>query len=82
MKKTVVSGIQATGNLHLGNYIGAIQRWQKMQDEYKCLFFLADLHAITTPQKPDALKQSIISTYFWKNQNKPYQGRYIFKKLD
>ncbi|MEJ6594876.1 tryptophan--tRNA ligase [Parasphingorhabdus sp.] len=42
-----VSGIQPTGNLHLGNYLGAIKNWVKMQDEGECLFFLADLHAIT-----------------------------------
>ncbi|WP_299327286.1 tryptophan--tRNA ligase [Parasphingopyxis sp.] len=45
----VVSGIQPTGNLHLGNYLGAIQNWVKMQDEGECLFFLADLHAISMP---------------------------------
>ena len=43
----VVSGIQPTGNLHLGNLLGAILRWVKMQDEAHCLFFLADLHALT-----------------------------------
>ncbi len=45
----VVSGIQPTGNLHLGNYLGAIVNWVKMQDEGECLFFLADLHAISMP---------------------------------
>ncbi|MBA3898527.1 MAG: tryptophan--tRNA ligase [Sphingomonadaceae bacterium] len=47
----VVSGIQPTGNLHLGNYLGAIRNWVRMQDEHPgaCLFFLADLHAITLP---------------------------------
>jgi len=44
-----VSGIQPTGNLHLGNYLGAIKNWVKMQDEGEALFFLADLHAITVP---------------------------------
>ena len=52
MAKRVVSGIQPTGNLHLGNYLGAIRNWVRMQDEVaaeggECLFFLADLHAIT-----------------------------------
>lgn len=45
----VVSGIQPTGNLHLGNYLGAIVNWVKMQNEGECLFFLADLHAISMP---------------------------------
>ena len=51
----VVSGIQPTGNLHLGNYLGAIKNWVKMQDEGECLFFLADLHAITVYNDPKEL---------------------------
>lgn len=53
----IVSGIQPTGNLHLGNYLGAIRNWVRMQDEYtaqghECLYFLADLHAISMPHVP------------------------------
>jgi tryptophanyl-tRNA synthetase len=48
----VVSGIQPTGNLHLGNYLGAIRNWVRMQDEMECLYFLADLHAISMPYEP------------------------------
>jgi tryptophanyl-tRNA synthetase len=55
----VVSGIQPTGNLHLGNYLGAIKRWVEMQDQYECLFFLADLHAITVYQDPVELGANI-----------------------
>ncbi len=51
----VVSGIQPTGNLHLGNYLGAIRNWVKMQDEMECLFFLADLHALSQPHAPSEL---------------------------
>lgn len=51
----VVSGIQPTGNLHLGNYLGAIKNWVKMQDEGECLYFLADLHAITVHNDPKEL---------------------------
>jgi tryptophanyl-tRNA synthetase len=51
----VVSGIQPTGNLHLGNYLGAIKNWVKMQNEGECLFFLADLHAITVYNDPAEL---------------------------
>jgi len=54
----VVSGIQPTGNLHLGNYLGAIVNWVKMQDEGECLFFLADLHAISMPIDPAELSAS------------------------
>jgi tryptophanyl-tRNA synthetase len=55
----IVSGIQPTGNLHLGNYLGAIRRWVRMQDEAECLFFLADLHAITVWNDPDALAANV-----------------------
>ncbi|QQN75091.1 tryptophan--tRNA ligase [Croceicoccus sp. YJ47] len=51
----IVSGIQPTGNLHLGNYLGAIRNWVKLQDEGECFFFLADLHAISMPHDPAQL---------------------------
>ncbi|WP_298289656.1 tryptophan--tRNA ligase [Novosphingobium sp.] len=56
----IVSGIQPTGNLHLGNYLGAIRNWVRMQDEWsakgaQCLYFLADLHAISMPHNPAEL---------------------------
>lgn len=58
--KRVVSGIQPTGNLHLGNYLGAIRNWVRMQDEEPgCLFFLADLHAITVWNDPVELRANI-----------------------
>jgi tryptophanyl-tRNA synthetase len=55
----VVSGIQPTGDLHLGNLLGAILRWVRMQDEAECLFFLADLHALTVDIDPAQLRSSI-----------------------
>ena len=55
----VVSGIQPTGGLHLGNLLGAILRWVRMQDEAECLFFLADLHAITIDVDPGELRSNI-----------------------
>jgi tryptophanyl-tRNA synthetase len=57
--KRVVSGIQPTGNLHLGNYLGAIRRWVKLQDEATCLIFLADLHAITDYNDPAELRANV-----------------------
>jgi tryptophanyl-tRNA synthetase len=54
-----VSGIQPTGNLHLGNYLGAIRNWVRMQDQGDCFFFLADLHAISVWQDPATLRQGI-----------------------
>jgi tryptophanyl-tRNA synthetase len=57
--ETVVSGIRSTGNLHLGNYFGAIRNFIKMQHEHRCYFFIADLHALTTHPKADQFKQSV-----------------------
>jgi tryptophanyl-tRNA synthetase len=55
----VVSGIQPTGGLHLGNLLGAILRWVRMQEEAECLFFLADLHAITVEVDPQQLRSNV-----------------------
>jgi tryptophanyl-tRNA synthetase len=55
----VVSGIQPTGGLHLGNLLGAILRWVRMQDEAECLFFLADLHALTVDGDPAQLRANV-----------------------
>ena len=55
----VVSGIQPTGNLHLGNLLGAILRWVKMQEEAHCLFFLADMHALTVDIDPHELRANV-----------------------
>jgi tryptophanyl-tRNA synthetase len=55
----VLSGIQPTGGLHLGNLLGAILRWVRMQDEAECLFFLADLHAITIDVDPHELRSNV-----------------------
>ena len=56
-KKTILSGIQATGNLTLGNYLGAINNWIKMQDEYDCYYMIADLHSLTVRNDPEVLRQ-------------------------
>ena len=55
----VVSGIRSTGNLHLGNYYGAIQNFVKMQDNYNCFFFIADLHSLTTHPTPENLHGNV-----------------------
>lgn len=57
MNKRIFSGIQPSGNLHLGNYLGAIQNWVKLQDEFDSIFCVVDLHAITVPQDPEELKR-------------------------
>ena len=55
----VVSGIRPTGNLHLGNYFGAVKSFVKMQHEYQCFFFIADWHSLTTHPRPANLHQSV-----------------------
>ena len=56
-KKTILSGIQSTGNLTLGNYLGAINNWIKMQDEYDCYYMIADLHSLTVRNDPETLRK-------------------------
>jgi len=52
----IFSGVQPTGNLHLGNYLGAIRNWVALQKDYDCIFCIVDLHALTLPQDPAQLK--------------------------
>lgn len=59
MKKRVFSGIQPSGDLHIGNYLGALKRWVDSQKEYDNIFCIVDLHAITVPQDPKVLKSKI-----------------------
>jgi tryptophanyl-tRNA synthetase len=58
----IVSGVQPSGHLHLGNYLGMIRPTVALQHEKECLVFMADLHAITVPQDPDALRASVLET--------------------
>ena len=65
-KQRILSGIQPTGNLHLGNYLGAIRNWVDLQKEYDAFLFMADLHAITVPHDPKKLAEntySVAATY-------------------
>ncbi len=57
--ETVVSGIRSTGKLHLGNYYGALSNFVKMQNEYNCFFFIADLHSLTTHPTPHGLQGTV-----------------------
>ena len=56
-KKRILSGVQPSGNLHLGNYLGAIKNFVALQEEYECLYCIVDLHAITVWQEPQKLKE-------------------------
>lgn len=57
--ETVVSGIRSTGNLHLGNYFGAMKNFVRMQEENNCFFFIADYHSLTTHPTPENLRQNV-----------------------
>ena len=55
----VVSGIRPTGHLHLGNYFGAVKSFVAMQEVYKCFFFIADWHSLTTHPHPEHLQENV-----------------------
>ena len=57
--KRVFSGVQPTGNIHLGNYLGALKQFVELQDDHECIYCIVDMHAITVPQDPKALKEHI-----------------------
>ncbi|MFC0322845.1 tryptophan--tRNA ligase [Gallibacterium melopsittaci] len=59
-KPIVFSGVQPSGELTIGNYLGALRQWVKMQDEYECYFCIVDLHAITVRQDPEALRKATL----------------------
>ena len=59
-KPRILSGIQTTGNLHLGNYLGAIRNWVEMQADHDCFLFMADLHAVTVPHDPAVLAENTL----------------------
>ena len=61
-KKLVFSGVQPTGNLHLGNYLGALRNFVSLQNEMDCIYCVVDLHAITVFQKPNELHDNVLET--------------------
>ena len=56
-KKVMLSGIQPSGDLHIGNYLGAIKNWAERAEQYDCYYFMADMHTITVRQDPAALRR-------------------------
>ena len=61
MKKKLFSGIQPSGDVHLGNYLGAIKNWTRLIDSYDCFFCIVDYHAITVDYDPDTMQQRILN---------------------
>ena len=62
IKKTILSGVQPSGTLTIGNYLGALRNWNTLQDDYNCYFCVVDLHAITVRQVPAELRQNCLKT--------------------
>ena len=62
-KEVVFSAIQPSGTITLGNYLGAVRNWVTMQNEYDCIYALADLHTITVRQTPAVMRKNIIDAY-------------------
>ena len=60
-KKVMLSGIQPSGDLHIGNYLGAVKNWAELAEEYDCYYFMADLHSITVRQNPADLRRRSVS---------------------
>ena len=58
----ILSGIQPTGSIHIGAYLGAIKQWKELQSANECIFFVADLHALTMPQDPKTFSQKTLET--------------------
>ncbi len=61
MKKRLFSGIQPSGDVHIGNYLGAIKNWVKLLDDYDCIFSIVDYHAVTIEYDPGQMQQRIIN---------------------
>ena len=62
-KKIILSGIQPTGTITLGNYLGAVKNWQKMQADFDSIFFIADLHALTVRREPAEFRQTALNFF-------------------
>ena len=59
-KKVIFSGIQPSGTITLGNYLGAVKNWVELQDEYNCLYSVVDMHSITVRQNPAELRKRCV----------------------
>ena len=62
-KKVVLSGIQPSGLITIGNYLGAVKNWAEIQEQYRCVFMIANLHATTVRQEPAALRKNTLEAY-------------------
>lgn len=72
-KPVILSGIQSTGNLTLGNYLGAINNWKKMQEDYQCYYMIANLHTLTVRNEPEKLRNNTLNllALYISGRNRP-----------
>ena len=85
----IFSGVQPTGDLHLGNYLGAIRNWVRLQKDYECLFCVVDMHALTVWQEPNSLRSNtrevvaaLLACGVSPDQNIVFNQSIIFLKLE
>ena len=83
-KKTLLSGIQPSGDLHLGNYLGAIKNWRELCDQFDCYWFMADMHTITVRQEPAELRRrtlTLILPAAWTRRKIPFLSSPMFPPM-
>ena len=84
MKKRIFSGAQPTGELHIGNYLGALKNWVALQHEYESFFCIVNLHAITLPQNPETFcdkKLWIWRGFIWRRELTRRFPRFLFNPM-
>ncbi len=81
--KRVFSGIQPTGNIHIGNYLGALKQFVELQDNSDCIYCIVDLHSITVPQDPKKLRESIrnVAALYLAVGVDPKNRRYLYSPM-
>ena len=79
--KRVFSGIQPTGNIHIGNYLGALKQFVELQDNSDCIYCIVDLHSITVPQDPKKLRESIRNVAIWRCAWIQKNRRYLYSPM-
>lgn len=78
--KTIFSGVQPSGTMTIGNYIGALKQFVELQNDYNCYFCIVDQHAITVPQEPKTLRENIrsLAALYLAVGNRSKQGYIIY----
>ena len=86
-QERIFSGVQPTGTLHLGNYLGAIKNFVELQERYNCVYCVVDQHAITVDQNPKELRSNILEVWHlllrpvWITKNKLFFNSQVFQHI-